>query len=57
MIPGKFMSRICNVLNVHRKYNAAHHNKPVTKKVLHGEKKQMDKNVLKECKSCKPGGF
>ena len=32
MILGEFTSRMCNVLNVHRKYNAAHHNMPVTKK-------------------------
>ena len=54
MIPGEFTSRMCNALNVRRKYNAAHHNTPVTKKrrkVLHGEKKQMDKNALKEGKS------
>ena len=60
MIPGKFTSRMCNVLNVCSKYNAAHHNMPVTKKrrkVLCGEKKQMNKNVLKEGKSCEPGGF
>ena len=60
MIPGEFTSRMCNVLNVHRKYNEAHHNTPVTKKrrkVLCGEKKQMDKNALKEGKSCEPGGF
>ena len=60
MIPGEFTSRMCNVLNVRRKYNAAHHNTAVIKKrrnVLHGEKKQMDKNALKEGKSCEPGGF
>ena len=60
MIPGEFTSRMCNVLNVRCKYNVAHHNTAVTKKrrkVLRGEKKQMDKNVLKEGKSCEPGGF
>ena len=61
MIPSEFTSRMCNVLNVRRKYNAAHHNTPVTKKrrkVLRGEKKQMDKkNALKEGKSCEPGRF
>ena len=30
MIPGEFTSRMCNVLNVCRKYNAAHHNTAVT---------------------------
>ena len=51
---------MCNVLNVRRKYNAAHHNTPVTKKrckVLRGEEKKTDKNVLKEGKSYEPGGF
>ena len=60
MIPGDYASRMCNVLNVRRKYNAAHHNTPVTKKrrkVLRGEKKQMDKSALKEGKSCEAGGF
>ena len=60
MIPGEFTSRMCNVLNVRCKYNAAHHNTPMTKrrrKVLCGEKKKMDKNVLEESKSCGPGGF
>ena len=58
MIPDEFTSRMCNELKVRRKYNAAH--RPVTKKrrkVLRGEKKQMDKNALKEGKSCEPGGF
>ena len=49
MIPGEFTCRMCNVLNVCRKYNAAHHNTPVAKKrrkVLRGEeKKNIDKNV------------
>ena len=43
MIPGEFTSRMCNVLNVRRKYNVAPHNTPVTKKrrkVLRGEKKK-----------------
>ena len=50
MIPGEFTCRMCNVLNVCRKYNAAHHNTPVTKKrrkVLRGEKKTNGQKCFK----------
>ena len=51
-IPGVHTIRICNILNLRRKYTAAHHNTPATKKrrkMLRGEKKKKtDKHVMSE---------
>ena len=61
IIPGVYVTIICNMLNKRRKYNASLHNKPSTKKrrkVLREEKKKKsDKHFLTEGKSYEAGGF
>ena len=50
MARGCYTTRMCHILSMRSKYNAAHHNKPATKerrKVIRGEKKKnIDKLKL-----------
>ena len=61
MVPGFFTAKICNILNIKRKYNGAHHNTPTTKKrrkVIRGEKKKkIDKQTFAEGTTYEAGGF
>ena len=43
MVPGLYTSKLCNILNIRRTYNAAYHNTPAQKKrrkVTRGDKKK-----------------
>ena len=60
MVPGFYTTKLCNILNIRRKYNAAHHNTPSQKKrrkVIRGEKKKIDKQVLSEGTAYAAGVF
>ena len=52
MAPGCYTTRMCHILNMRREYNAAHHNKPATRKrrkvIRGGKKKNIDKLKLTE---------
>ena len=59
IIPGVYTTRLCNTLNLRRKYNAGNHRTPAIKKrktFLRGlKKKKVDKYVRKDGESYEQG--